>query len=230
MAPAKDKNAPDVAATEDELAVNPETDADVYVDQLTATFSAIASAEADDIHASGSAIGSATAGSLTATASAIGLANIDGDAHISVSAVPILRTTGGATFSQAYASAVIVGGDMEIHQAAAPVIIGKALDATQLGAAVVVSGDTDIKRSTVGVLLSKSANVSEDSRVLISTKAALIIACAVFGGFAFVAIAMVMSARRISEWRPSISLPKISQLVEEFKGLNLQSPPWKRAA
>jgi hypothetical protein len=209
-----------------------DTDAEdvVYVDSLTATFSAIASAEADDIHASGSAIGSSHSNSLTATASAIGLANVDGDAQITVSAVPILRTAGGATFSQAYASAVIVGGDMEIHQAAAPVIIGKQLDATQVGAAVVITGDADIKRSTIGLLLSRSANVSEDSRVLLSTKAALIIACALFGGFAFVAIALIMSAQRVAEWRPEISFPKISKLMEEFKGLSLQSPPWKRAA
>jgi hypothetical protein len=230
MAADKDKKAPDVAATDEEVTLDPETDADVFVDQLTATFSAIASAEADDIHASGSAIGSATAGSLTATASAIGLANIEGDAHISVSAVPILRTTGGATFSQAYASAVIVGGDMEIHQAAAPVIIGKSMDATQLGAAVVVTGDADIKRSTIGFLLSRNATVSDDSRVLLGTKAAIIIAAALLGGFGFVAIAMVMSARRISEWRPSINLPKLTELKEELKGLDLHSLPWKRSA
>ena len=230
MAEDKTKKATDIEATDEGTNLDLETDEDIYVDQLTATFSAIASAEAEEIHASGTAIGSAHAGSLTATASAIGLANIEGDAQISVSAVPILRTTGGATFTQAYASAVIVGGDMEIHQAAAPVIIGKSLDATQVGACVVVSGDADVKRSTVGLLLSRNATVSEDSRVLLGTKAALIIACALFGGFAFVAIAMIMSAQRVAEWRPEISLPKLAQLKEQIKGLNLQSAPWRRSA
>jgi hypothetical protein len=230
MAEAKPKKAADIETTDEETILDSDMEEAVYVDQLTATFSAIASAEADEIHTSGTAIGSAHAGSLTSTASAIGLANIDGDAQITVSAVPILRTTGGATFSQAYASAVIVGGDMEIHQAAAPVIIGKSLDATQVGAAVVVAGDADVKRSTVGLLLSRSATVSEDSRVLLSTKAALIIACAVFGGFAFVAIALIMSAQRVAQWRPEIHLPKLAELKEEIKGLNLRSPQWKRSA
>ncbi len=155
-----------------------------------------------------------TRASSPRTASAIGLANVEGDAHISVSAVPIVRTSGGATFSQAYASAVIVGGDMQIHQAAAPVIVGKSLDATQVGAALMITGDTDIKRSTVGILLSRNANVSDDSRVLISTKAALIIAAAFLGGFAFVAIAMVMSARRVSQWRPHFDIPKLSEVLD----------------
>ncbi len=202
--------------TTDDLLEPADEDA-IYVDSLTATFSAIASAEADEIHASGSAIGSATAGSLTATASAIGLANIDGDAHISVSAVPIVRTTGGATFSQAYASAVLVGGELQVHQAAAPVMVGKTLAATQVGAGVVVTGDAEITRSTIGLLLSRSANVSDDSRVLLSTKGALIIAAALFGGFAFVAIAMIVGAQRVSQWRPDFSLPELPEW------------PWKRS-
>ena len=207
----------DTAETPEAEVLGAEAEDAVYVDSLTATFSAIASAEADEIRANGSAIGSATAGSLTATASAIGLANIDGDAHITVSAVPIVRTTGGATFSQAYASAVIVGGDMQIHQAASPVIIGKSLDASQVGAAVVVTGDAQLAHSTIGLLLSRSATVSDDSRVLLSTKAAIIIACAFLGGFALVALALIMGAQRVAEWRPEIKLPELPSL------------PWKKS-
>ena len=213
----KDSSAP----LPDEPTVDPETDDAVYVDSLTATFSAIASAEADEIHASGSAIGSANAGELNATASAIGLANVDGDAHITVSAVPIVRTTGGATFSQSYASAVLVGEELQIHQAAAPMMIGKTIDATQVGAAVMIAGDADVKHSTVGFLLSRNANVSEDSRVLLSTRAAVIIACALLGGFAVVAIALVMSAQRVARWRPI----DLSQLPELPK---MPDFPWSR--
>jgi hypothetical protein len=202
----------------------------MFVDSMTATFSAIGTVEADELRANGSAIGSARAETFTATASAIGLANVDGDAHITVSAVPIVRTTGGATFSQAYASAVIVGGEMNVHQAATPVMISKSFDATQVLTCAVVTGEADIKRSTVGLLLTREANISEDSRVLLTTKGALIIAAALLGGFGFVAIAMVLSARRISQWRPQVTLPNIAEIREQIKHLNLQSLPWRRSA
>ncbi len=189
--------------------VDTEAEETVYVDSLTATFSAIASAEADEIRASGTAIGSAHTSSLVSTASAIGLANVEGDAQISVSAVPILKTAGGATFSQAYASAVIIGGDTQIHQAAAPVMIGKTLDATQTISCVTVAGDTKVTRSTIGLLFSRNAEVSDDSRILLSNRSALIIAAALLGGFGLVAVAMFLGAQRVSRWRPNIQLPEL---------------------
>ena len=208
MAADNARNKKDLDTTDDTEMIEVDEDA-VYVDSLNATFSAIASAEADELRANGSAIGSAHTGSLISTASAIGLATVEGDAQITVSAVPILRTAGGATFSQAYASAVIVGGDMEIHQAAAPVIIGKGINASQVGACAMVTGEAEVTHSTIGLLLARSTNVSEDSRILLSTRGALIIAAALLGGFGLVAVAVIMSAQRVAEWRPNISLPNM---------------------
>jgi hypothetical protein len=75
-----------------------------------------------------------------------------------------------------------------------------------------VTGDADIKSSWVGIVISAKTTVSEDSRVLISTKAALIIALALFGGFGLVALAISLGVRRIMHWRPSISLPGLPEI------------------
>jgi hypothetical protein len=168
----------------------------------------------DAVQANLSAMGSVSAGSLSATGSAIGAAAIDGDATITASMVPAMMTRGDLTFQQSYASAVIVGGagDTKVHQAFAPLIVGKTMDVTQAGACALVTGEADIKSSWVGIVLSPKTTVSDNSRVFISTKAALIIALALFGGLGLVALAITFGVRRIMHWRPSISLPGLPEI------------------
>jgi hypothetical protein len=165
----------------------------------------------DDVQANLSAMGSVQAGSLSATGSAIGAASVDGDATITASFVPALLMRGDATIQQSYASAMIVGGNgnTSVHQAASPLIIGKTMDVSQAGAVALVSGDADIKRSWVGIVLAPRVAISENSRVLISTKAALIIALAVFGGLGLVALAVTLGVRRVMAWRPTLTLPSL---------------------
>jgi len=167
-----------------------------------------------DMKASFSAIGAAEAAALSATGSAIGSASVGGDADMTASAVGIVTAKGSASFHQAYASAFIAGGDTTISQAASPVIIGKSVSMEQGVGAVVITGDADFKRSWVGVLLAPRASVSEDSKVLIDAKAALIIAAVLLGGFGLVAVAIYFGARRVSQWRPSIALPQLPSLAE----------------
>lgn len=165
--------------------------------------------EGDDVQANLSAVGTVTAGSLSATGTAIGAASIEGDATITASMVPALMTKGETTVQQSYASAVIVGGgaNTKIHQAAAPLIIGRTVEMSQSGAGAVLTGEADVKSSWVGIVLAPKATISEDSRVIIDTRAALIIGLALFGGMGLVALAITLGVRRIMRWRPSISLP-----------------------
>jgi hypothetical protein len=168
----------------------------------------------DDVQANLSAMGSVQAGSLSATGSAIGAASIDGDATITASMVPALLTRGNTTVQQSYASAVIVGGgaNTKVHQAASPLIIGKTMDISQSGACALVTGEADVKSSWVGIVLSPKTIVSEDSHVIVSTKAALIIALALFGGLGLVALALTIGVRRVMQWRPTINVPGIASL------------------
>ena len=167
----------------------------------------------NDVQANLSAMGTVSAGSLSATGSAIGAASVDGDAEITASMVPVLYARGETTFQQSYASAVIVGGaDMKLHQAAAPLIVGKTMGLSQSGAGVLVTGEADVKNSWVGIVLSPKTTVSDDSHVIVSTKAALIIAAALFGGFGLVALVMALGVRRVMRWRPSISMPSMPSM------------------
>ena len=169
-----------------------------------------------DVQANLSAMGSVTAGSLSATGSAIGAASVQGDATITASMVPALLTKGDTTIQQSYASAMIVGGggNTTVHQAVSPLIIGKTMDISQAGACMLVTGEADVKRSWVGIVLAPKATISEDSHVIISTKAALIIALALFGGLGLVALAVTLSARRLMRWRPTINIPGVKSLPQ----------------
>ena len=176
-----------------------------------------------DVQANLSAMGTVSAGSLSATGSAIGAASVDGDATITASMVPALIARGDTTFQQSYASAVIVGGGAEtkLHQAFAPLIVGKTMDLTQSGACALVTGEADVKSSWIGLVLSPKTNVSEDSHVIISTRAALIIALALFGGFGLVALAITLGVRRVVRWRPTIGLPSLPALPSLPSSINL---------
>jgi hypothetical protein len=121
---------------------------------------------------------------------------------------------GNATLQQSYVSAMIVsgGGETKVHQAASPLIVGKTVDLTQSAGGVLVTGEADVKSSWVGIVLSPKTTVSEDSHVIVSTKAALIIAAALFGGLGLVALAIALGVRRVMHWRPSVAMPPMPDL------------------
>jgi hypothetical protein len=169
--------------------------------------------EAETIQANLSAIATAQAGSLEAVGSAVGFANISGDATVTASAAAVTYAKGNVTVRQSYTSAVLAGGDMDISQAGAPLIIGKQLSVQQGGALVMLSGESTVSNGFVGVLLSPRATVSEDTRVLIGPKAALIIAAALLGGFGIVALVMVLGVRRVMTWRPQINVPPLPNIA-----------------
>lgn len=167
---------------------------------------AVAAAEADTIHATASAIASARTHTLNTTGSAVGFAQVEGDARISLSAVPLVIAKGDADFKQAYASAFIASNEVSVTQGGAPLIMGRQVSVKSGGAVAVMAGQADISRGWVGLLLAKDATVAEDSRVVFTTKAALIIALALLGGFGLIAVGVYYGARRLAQSRPTISL------------------------
>jgi hypothetical protein len=169
--------------------------------------------ESEKLQANLSAIATAQTGSLEAVGSAVGFASVSGDASLTASAAPIVYAKGDISVRQCYTSAVLAGGDMDISQAGAPLIVGKKLDVSQGGALVMLSGESMVSNGFVGILLTPKATVADDSRVLIGTKAALIIAAALLGGFGLVALVMVLGVRRVMSWRPQINVPQLPNIA-----------------
>lgn len=166
------------------------------------------SVRAQAMKASMSAIASADTVDLETTASAVGIAQVSGDAHVSTSYVGIMHAKGSGTFQQGYASAVIFGGDTTVRQAAAPLIVGRSMNIEQGGGGVLLASDVKVARSFVGVVIAGKSEISDDSKVLIGTTAAIIIAAAIFGGFALVALVMAMGTKRIADWGRSFKRPE----------------------
>lgn len=160
----------------------------------------ISKVNAEDLQATFSAVGQVATGSLEATGSALGMTTVEGDATLTASAAPLVFSHGDATVQQSYASAVIAGGGAftRIRQSAAPVMVGKTMEIEQSAAVAMVTGDAKLKKSWVGIIVAPSVDVSDDSRVLIETRGALIIAASILGGFALMTLAMVFGFRRAS--------------------------------
>ena len=170
--------------------------------------------EAPVLRASLSAIASVDTDEFESTASAVGLAQVAGNANVSASMVPLMVAKQNISFSQGYASAVIAGGETHVKQAFAPIIIGRTMEIDSGGGAVLVGGDVNVRNGFVGVILSRSTTASDDTRVLIGTRAAIIIAAAVLGGFALVAVVMMLGVKRVTAWRPHFEMPELPRWDE----------------
>ena len=167
---------------------------------------------AESLQASLSAVAHATADDFEAVGSAMGFVTVGGDAVITASMTPLVHAKGDIHIRQSYASGVLAGGDMDISQAGAPIIVGKRVSVEQGGGVVMLAGEAEVSNSFVGVLLTPNATLAEDTTVLLSTRAALIIAAAIFGGFTLVAVVMALGVRRAMKWRPSIHVPQLPSI------------------
>jgi hypothetical protein len=161
---------------------------------------------------------------MSATASVIGMASVDGDTSIAASVTPIVLSKGETEVRQSYASAIIVGGgaNTSVRQAAAPLIVGKSIDMSQGGGGVLITGEADIKRSTIGIVISPKTTLSEDSRLLMSTGAAIALAVGLLTGLGLVAAAILLVTQRTTPTpppAPSFSLPDLSALREKLEAL-----------
>ncbi len=170
---------------------------------------AAGSIETPALEVSLSAIASAKTESLSATGSAIGIASTGGDVNLQLSALGLAAAKGSGSMRQSYASAFVASEQLALSQSAVPLGIARTITFEQSGALVSASAETTVRRGFIGILLSGRTDVAEDSKVLLDTRGALILAAALLGGFGLVAAAMFFGARRLSQWRPSISMPSM---------------------
>lgn len=171
---------------------------------------------AGEVQATFSALAQVNATSLEATGSALAMTNVDGNATVTASAAPLIFSKGDTTIQQSYTSAVIAGGGSftRVRQSAAPLIVGKSMELEQVGAVALVTGEAKLKRSWTGIIVAPSVEISDDSRVLVDTKGALIIAAAILGGFGIIAAVMGIAFNRTARrFRGRMQLPgRLAQL------------------
>lgn len=158
---------------------------------LQANLALVGTVTADDVQANLSAVLMAKADWFESIGSAVAIASVEGDAEINTSAVPLLIAKGDIDFHQAYASAVVAGAAVNVHQGGSPFMLAKQLKIEQGAGAVIVAGEATVERSFVGFILARNANVSEDSRVLLDGKSAAIIAAGLFGGLGLLAFSLM---------------------------------------
>jgi hypothetical protein len=84
--------------------------------------------------------------------------------------------------------------------------MGKSVSIDSGGAMAMVAGDAKVSRGWIGVLLAKDAELSDDTRVMVTTKMALIIAAALLGGFGLIALGVYFGAQKLSQWKPDLRL------------------------
>jgi hypothetical protein len=168
--------------------------------------------DVDIMEASMTAFGTVSCGEFGATQSAIASASVAGDADISSSLVGAVSAE-SATLRQGAALAMVVSGDAAISQGGASLIVAKSVEMETAGVCCVVAGDASVARSWVGFMAARNAEISDDSRVIIDTRAGLIIGAFLLGGLGLLAVATYLGARRIAERRPHLPhLPHMPQM------------------
>lgn len=163
----------------------------VDAENLQANLACMATVHAENLQANLSAVVVAKTDFIASVGSANGIVLVSGDADVNTSAVPLLSVKGDVNFHQAYASAVIAGGTVEIRQGGAPLMLAKELKVKYGGGAVLVAGKAKVKHGFVGVLLAREAEMSDDTRILLDSRSALMVGAALFGGLALVAMALM---------------------------------------
>ena len=106
--------------------------------------------DAPSLQASLSAIGTVHTEQFEAVGSAVGFASVDGDATITASASPIVHAKGDIHVRQAYTSAVVAGGTVDMSQSLAPIIVGKKLSVNQGGGVLSTAGALIIAAALLG--------------------------------------------------------------------------------
>lgn len=158
--------------------------------------------EADDLTASMSAIASAkVAGPLSATASAVGVATVSGDVTANLSSLGAVATSAQANVNQSYAGMVASNGDLRAHQTLASTMIARTASIEQGAAGVVAGSQVQVRRGFVGLLLASEADLSEDTRVLLSGRSLGVMAVAVLGGFGLVALGVWLAGKQLAAMR-----------------------------
>ena len=168
--------------------------------------------DVDIMEASMTAFGTVSCDEFGATQSAIASASVAWDAEISASIVGALSAD-SIGLRQGAAAAMVVSGDAAVSQSFSSVVVARSVEMESSGACCVVTGHATVARSWVGFMAARNAEISDDSRVIIDTRAGLIIGALLFGGLGLLAVATYMGARRIAERIPRLpNMPHLPQM------------------
>lgn len=157
--------------------------------------------EVEMMEASMTAIGTVSTEEFEGSQCLIGNVAIEGDASLSGSAVGML-TAGSVGLHQSGAMVIVVDGDAAIEQGGAQVVFAQSVGLENAGAGVLVAGDASVARSWVGLMAARNATISDDSRVVIDTRSALIIGGFLFGGLGLLAAAMMFAVHKRASRMP----------------------------
>lgn len=177
-----------------------QSDEDLYEDDFT---------DVDIMEASATAFGQVFCDEFGATGSAIASASVAGDAEITGSVIGALSADGVA-MRQAAAMAMVVSGDVAVSQGGASLIVARHVEVETGGACCIVASEASVARSWVGLMAARNATISDDSRVIIDTRAGLIIGAFLFGGLGLLAAATYLGARRVADRMPH--LPRLPHM------------------
>jgi hypothetical protein len=155
------------------------------------------------MHAQATAIGSVSTEEFDASQCLICSATVDGDASIGASAIGVLSAN-SVGVHQGGAAVMVVDGDVSIDQGCAQVIVSRSAGLERGGVGILVTGEANLARSWVGVMAARNATLSDDSRVVIDTRSALIIGGLLFAGLGAVALCVFLAGRRIAARMPHL--------------------------
>lgn len=170
----------------------------------------------DMLQTSMTAIASAETGELDAAQSAIANLTTHGDANVSTSVIGLLN---GVTTNvkQSLAGAVVADANASVSQSVTPAIVARHVETTGSASAVTVAEDVTATKSWIGLMAARNATLSEDSRVIIDWKGAIILGLFLLGGFGIVAVVAWFASRRVvgalADVRDNLRLPDLSALA-----------------
>jgi hypothetical protein len=149
------------------------------------------------LHANMSALASVQTTALSSAQSALGSVSVEGDASIRTSAVGVMNA-GTASVHQSLIGAVLTDGDATVSQSLTPLVAARKATLDNAASCMMVTGEASATRSWIGLMAARNATLSDDSRVIIDWKAALIIGVVLLGGFGLLAAAVFVAARRVA--------------------------------
>jgi hypothetical protein len=162
-------------------------------------------------------IGTVSTEEFDATQCAIGSASVAGDASVSTSLMGVLSAD-SVGIHQGGAVVMVVDGDVSVDQGAAQVMVTRSAGLERGGVGVLVAGDASLAHSWVGIMAARNATLSDDSRVVIDTRSALIIGGLLFGGLGLVALGVYFAGRKIAQrmprlpHMPHVHMPQMPQM------------------
>lgn len=142
-------------------------------------------------------------------ASVVPSVNASHDATLTTSLAGLVNAQGDVELNQGGAGAVVAQGSVALTQGGAAAIFANKVNADSSGSAVLMGSDVTVSNGWVGFAVASNMQVADDSRVIIGTRGALIIAAAIFGVFGIAAAMALVAGRRVMQWRPKVPVPSV---------------------